>query len=533
MRPSGVRVTLLRRRATQYRQTWAAPLCERDARSPLCPSQASLRKYFEQYGTVERAAVKHPNARPWQRHEPENHTAQRSFGFITVFSDELAKKLMSMTHIIDGHHVGTPELAKPARNDREKVRRGEGPEGALNANAIHVSAGWALGPTGSWEPAATRKIFVGGLSHQTKDQSLFSYFSQFGTVADVVVMTEGSSRRPRGFGFVTFEDPKVVMAVTRTRYHPIEGRLVEVKPAVPREIMSLTQGQNPAVVGAGDNDFATPTGDAMACGPFVPDSTPCSPTMASQGQEWYPNGYGYGYQQNYAAPNQIMIGGGMPDMTMTTGVPVYNGYAPGFAPQMMVPMGMMMPMANVMGTAMPPVMSPAMSPSMVPSSVVTKRPQVALPTTALNQMAALPQMMPTPHNMMHGGASMIRGSNMAYGALVPTPQMHAASRIPPSSGGQPAGGCMSFIASAPMAIAPMSTVPMGHMPNIGHMPSMVMPLGTMPTMPPHATWSSAGSAAPSSYAGPLPMPGAVPVDATAALKTPEAQTESATKDSSA
>lgn len=484
---------------------------------PPCPSQASLRKYFEQYGSVERATVKHPNARPWQRHEPQNHTAQRSFGFITVFSDELAKKLTSMTHIIDGHHVGTPELAKPARNDREKARRGEGAEGALNPNAIHASAGWALGPNSTWEPTATRKIFVGGLSHQMKDQSLMSYFSQFGTVADVVVMTEGSSRRPRGFGFVTFEDPKVVMAVTRTRYHPIEGRLVEVKPAVPREIMSLTQGQNPAVVGAGDNDFATPTGDAMACGLVVPDSTPGSPTIAIPGQEWFSNGYGYGYQQNYAAPNQMMIGGGMADMTMTTGVPVYNGYAPGFAPQMMVPMGMMMPMANVMGTAMPPVMSPAMPPSMVPNPVAKK----------MNQMAAPPLMMPSPHNMMHGGANMIQASQMAYGALVPTP--HAASRLPLSSGGQPAGGCMSFNAAAPM---PMSTVHMGHMPNMGHVPNMVMPMGTFPTMPPHA-WSSAGTAAAASYAGPPPMPGAVPVDATATLKAPEAQTASATADSSA
>ena len=86
---------------------------------------------------------------------------QRSFGFITVYGDDLAAKIMAATHVIDGHTVGTPEIAKPARADRDKARqtRGAIPDEALEGAMIEL--------------AATRKIFVGGLSHQTSEQALY------------------------------------------------------------------------------------------------------------------------------------------------------------------------------------------------------------------------------------------------------------------------------------------------------------------------------------------------------------------------
>ena len=86
---------------------------------------------------------------------------QRSFGFITVYGDELVAKLMAMTHVIDGHTVGRPEVAKPARADRDKARpsRGGIPDETLEGAMIEL--------------AATRKIFVGGLSSQTTEQALY------------------------------------------------------------------------------------------------------------------------------------------------------------------------------------------------------------------------------------------------------------------------------------------------------------------------------------------------------------------------
>ena len=77
-----------------------------------------------------------------------------------------------------------------------------------------------------------RKIFVGGLSHHT-DAVLREYFAPFGAIADVVVMTEGGNGRAAS----TFEDVEAVTAACVRRFHPIDSRLVEVKPAVPRDVM--------------------------------------------------------------------------------------------------------------------------------------------------------------------------------------------------------------------------------------------------------------------------------------------------------
>merc|ERR1719333_79488 len=56
------------------------------------------------------------------------------------------------------------------------------------------------------DPAKTdRKIFVGGLSPATTEESLVEYFSQFGPVADAKVIRDGE--KSKGFAFVQFLDP--------------------------------------------------------------------------------------------------------------------------------------------------------------------------------------------------------------------------------------------------------------------------------------------------------------------------------------
>ena len=47
------------------------------------------------------------------------------------------------------------------------------------------------------------KLFVGGLSWGTDDQSLGEAFAAHGTVEEARVITDRDSGRSRGFGFVT------------------------------------------------------------------------------------------------------------------------------------------------------------------------------------------------------------------------------------------------------------------------------------------------------------------------------------------
>lgn len=47
------------------------------------------------------------------------------------------------------------------------------------------------------------KIFVGGLPYHTTDESLKTFFEQFGEIEEAVVITDRVSNKSRGYGFVS------------------------------------------------------------------------------------------------------------------------------------------------------------------------------------------------------------------------------------------------------------------------------------------------------------------------------------------
>jgi RNA recognition motif-containing protein len=79
------------------------------------------------------------------------------------------------------------------------------------------------------------KMFIGGLSWQTTPETVREYFSQFGDVAEVMVMKDPATRRSRGFGFITFSNPTSVNRVLAFPQHQLDGKLIEPKVAVPRK----------------------------------------------------------------------------------------------------------------------------------------------------------------------------------------------------------------------------------------------------------------------------------------------------------
>ena len=79
------------------------------------------------------------------------------------------------------------------------------------------------------------KMFIGGLSWQTTPENVREYFSQFGDVAEVVVMKHEANRRPRGFGFITFSNPGSVNKVLTYPAHQLDGKLIDPKVAIPRK----------------------------------------------------------------------------------------------------------------------------------------------------------------------------------------------------------------------------------------------------------------------------------------------------------
>ena len=57
------------------------------------------------------------------------------------------------------------------------------------------------------------------------EESLREYFEQFGEITECTVMRENQTGRSRGFGFLTFKDPKCVNAVM-VKEHILDGKIV-------------------------------------------------------------------------------------------------------------------------------------------------------------------------------------------------------------------------------------------------------------------------------------------------------------------
>ena len=65
-------------------------------------------------------------------------------------------------------------------------------------------------------------MFLGGLKEDVEDDEIRSYFSQFGTVAEVTRLTDKDTGKKKGFGFVEFDDydpvDKVLLQVRKSRH---------------------------------------------------------------------------------------------------------------------------------------------------------------------------------------------------------------------------------------------------------------------------------------------------------------------------
>jgi len=51
-----------------------------------------------------------------------------------------------------------------------------------------------------------KKLYVGNLSYDTTLDSLKAAFSEFGEIADAIVITDRNTGRSKGFGFVEYAD---------------------------------------------------------------------------------------------------------------------------------------------------------------------------------------------------------------------------------------------------------------------------------------------------------------------------------------
>ncbi|XP_071502449.1 RNA-binding protein 38-like [Diadema antillarum] len=72
------------------------------------------------------------------------------------------------------------------------------------------------------------KIFVGGLPYHTTDKSLREHFEQYGTIEEAVVITDRTTGKSKGYGFVTMSDQREAELATKEANPIIDGRKANV-----------------------------------------------------------------------------------------------------------------------------------------------------------------------------------------------------------------------------------------------------------------------------------------------------------------
>jgi RNA recognition motif-containing protein len=81
-----------------------------------------------------------------------------------------------------------------------------------------------------------KKVFIGGLSYQTSEQSLLEHLQKVGHVTSIRIITERETGKSKGFGFATFGDDASAQAAIETlNGQEFEGRHIGVKPYIEKQ----------------------------------------------------------------------------------------------------------------------------------------------------------------------------------------------------------------------------------------------------------------------------------------------------------
>lgn len=90
-----------------------------------------------------------------------------------------------------------------------------------------------------------KKLYVGGLSYKTEQQTLQDLFSQAGTVVSATIITDRMSGRSKGFGFVEMStEEEAEKAISMFNDKELDGRNIKVNEARPQKPMSDRGGFN-------------------------------------------------------------------------------------------------------------------------------------------------------------------------------------------------------------------------------------------------------------------------------------------------
>lgn len=250
---------------------------------PQSLTTASIEDYFSQYGRVIDAIV----------------MPGRGFGFVTFDSTDIARDVQQQQHVLDGRAIDV-KLADGKADGKGKQPMApqiESPSypfvpfhdpsgGRRQASGSSSGKGGSNGAKGDPGPGSTDKIFIGGLPLDCTEDKVITHFEVYGTLTDVVVMKDKVTNKPRGFGFVRFDNTDSADAVIEDySRHEIDGKFVDCKRATPQENMGSPMGGH--------------KGPAKSFGSPAPSHYGGPAAIPGYGGGAYVGGYGYAAPPSY------------------------------------------------------------------------------------------------------------------------------------------------------------------------------------------------------------------------------------------
>lgn len=125
----------------------------------------------------------------------------------------------------DGVEVAFPRPDASVKRSAARRRHSPGNSDAISRSTTQSSTT----PAGFAESNAPVKLFIGGLSVDTRDDDLRQHFEKFGHVLDASVVMDKKTGLSRGFGFCSFSDASAGDRVMSQRQHIISGQSVGVR----------------------------------------------------------------------------------------------------------------------------------------------------------------------------------------------------------------------------------------------------------------------------------------------------------------
>ncbi len=81
-----------------------------------------------------------------------------------------------------------------------------------------------------------KKLYLGNLSYDASEDDLRDFFSDYGPIESVKVITDKFSGKSKGFGFIELaDDDKALAAIDELNEQELQGRSIRVAEARPQE----------------------------------------------------------------------------------------------------------------------------------------------------------------------------------------------------------------------------------------------------------------------------------------------------------